>query len=233
LSPTTAWRLCALAGLATLLASTAFGWIPDLKPCGDTGGTGAVMAFELARTPHDLIALFFGETGRACTDRLEAAQVRALWLDSLAFIPSYAAFLALGGLALRPAGARLARAAMIAVLAAALFDQAEGAILSQLVSSPESPPDLFGPLFWAVRAKFALLGLGEILLALLLLRTTWLGRVAAIPLAAGGLVSLRFLFTAPRDPLMMAGHRWAWTALLAVAILAAIRPTLVRRAIPA
>jgi len=233
LSPAGAWRWCVVAGIATLAASTAFGYM-GIKPCGDTGGAGAIIALELVRTPAALAQLFLGYgQGSACSDALAAAQGRALLLDSLAFIPAYGTFLFLAAKALGPAQRRLAWAAMAAVLAAALLDEVEGLILSQLLAIWQSPPDLFDALFWVVQPKFALLGIGEILIAALLLRGTWFARIAALPMLAGGLVSLYFLFANPYDPLMMRGHRWAWTALLIVAILAAIRPSLVARTEPA
>lgn len=229
MSRATAWRLCVVAGLATLLASTAFGWIAGLKACGPTGGAGPIIAFELARTPETLAALFGSEP---CTSTFLAAQRSALWLDSLGFIPAYTAFLALAAWALRGAD-RLGITAVLVFLAAGLCDEIEGAVMFALMDPLPGAPWLFTPLFAAVRTKFALLGLGEVLLGVLLFRGTWLGRIAAVALAAGGLVSLWFLLTAAHDPLMMKAHSYAWTALLLAAIVAAIRPTLVRRAIPA
>ncbi len=67
------------------------------------------------------------------------------------------------------ARAAFSLAAIAALLIAALLDQVEGLILFQLVPHWQSPPDLFGALFLAVRSKFALLGLGELLLAALAL----------------------------------------------------------------
>jgi len=56
-----AWRWCALAGLATLAASTLFGQVPGLAPCGDIGGADPVIALELVRGPADVAALFGSE----------------------------------------------------------------------------------------------------------------------------------------------------------------------------
>ena len=56
-----------------------------------------------------------------------------------------------------------------------------------------------------------------------------IGKIAALPLAGGGLASLWFLFRAPHDPMMMLGHRYAWMALLALAAIGSIRPRWVRR----
>jgi hypothetical protein len=229
LNSATAWRLCALAGLATLLASTAFGWIPGLKACGPSGGAGAIIAFELARGPAALAALFGSEP---CTSTLLAAQRQALWLDELGFIPAYTAFLAIGGWALRRAD-RLAIVTVAIFLIAGICDEIEGVSMFALMNPLPGTAWLFAPLFWAVHIKFALLGLGELLLAAALVRGSWLGRIAAVPMLIGGLMSLWFLFTAAHDPLMMKGHFYAWSALLVAAILAAIRPSLVRGANPA
>jgi hypothetical protein len=173
------------------------------------------------RSPAALAELFGPPS---CSGIFQAAQLRASWWDALAFIPSYAAFLALGALALRGDARRLSLAAIAVLLVAALLDQVEGLILFQLVPHWQSPPDLFGALFLAVRIKFALLGLGSLLLAALAWRGTLIGKIAAVPLAAGGLASLWFLFTAPHDPAMMLGHRFAWMALLALAAIGSINP---------
>jgi hypothetical protein len=208
------------------MASTAFGWIPGLKACGPTGGASPIIAFELARTPDAIAALFGSEP---CTATLLAAQRSALWLDELGFIPAYTAFLALGAWALRRAD-RLAIVTVAIFLIAGLCDEVEGVTMFALMDPLPGTPWLFTPLFWAVRIKFALLGLGELLLAAALARGSWIGRIAALPMLAGGLMSLWFLFTAAHDPLMMKGHFYAWSALLVAAILAAIRPSLVTRA---
>ena len=229
MKPATAWRLCALAGFATLLASTAFGWIAGLAACGPTGGAGPIIAFELARTPETLAALFGSEP---CTARLLAAQRSALWLDMLGFIPAYTAFLALAGWALRGNGRKAALAAVAAAVIAGLCDQIEGVTMFALMDPLPGAPWLFAPLFWAVQTKFALLGVTELLLAVLLLRGRWPALLAGGAMIVNGLIGLLMLFLDPHAPMMMRGHSYAWAALLVVAIVAAIRPALVRRAIP-
>jgi hypothetical protein len=202
---------------------------PRIPLCGPTGGAGAMVALELVRSAADLQSLFGSPS---CSNQHAAAQTAALWWDVLAFIPAYAAFLAFAALALRPGGQRLALAATAMLLLAALLDEVEGLILFGLIADWRNPPDWFDALFWTVRPKFALLSLGELLLVLLLVRGSWLARIAAVPVAGGALLSLYFLFANPRAPLMMQGHRYAWTALLIVSLLAAVRPALVARPEP-
>jgi len=213
-----------VAGLATLAASTGF---PPVDACGPTQGAGPIIALELVRTPAQLAELFGPP---ACSAAFQAAQLRASWWDALAFIPAYAAFLILGALALRNDARRLSTIAVAALLAAALLDQIEGLVLFQLIPNWQSSPDLFGALFFSVRPKFALLGIGSMLLAALAWRGPLLGKIAALPMAAGGIASLWFLFTNPHDPAMMLGHRYAWMALLALAVIGSINRRWVSRA---
>ena len=207
-----------------------FGRIAGLSPCGPSGGAGAVIALELVRSAEQVIALFGSEP---CTGRLIAAQREALWLDLLAFIPAYTAFLALGAVALRRSGLVLALAAMSVFLAAGLLDEIEGLVLFKLLGNLPGTQALYDGLFWTVRPKFALLGLGEIMLAALLWRGPLIGKIASGLLLAGGLASLFFLFNDPHAPAMMKGHSYAWGALLIVALVGAMRPEWVTREAPA
>lgn len=164
-----------------------------------------------------------------CTSRLLAAQRSALWLDMLGFIPAYTIFLIAGVVALRKSSLGLALVAFNLFLFAGALDEIEGAVMFKIMANMPGNPHLFDGLFWTVRPKFALLGLGEILLALMLWRGPLLGKIAAGALLAGGLVSLRYLFFDPHAPAMMRGHTIAWTALLLVALVGAVRPALVMR----
>jgi hypothetical protein len=167
----------------------------------------------------------FGE--EPCRATMIAAQRAGLWLDMAWFIPAYSAFLALAAWALRPVHRSLALAAVVVLLLAGLFDEIEGVALFGILNGFPGDAHWFTPLSLAVHAKFVLLALGELMIAALLVKGTWLARAGAVPVALGGAVALWMILADPRSPLMMQGHRWAWTALLIVAIVAAIRPALV------
>jgi hypothetical protein len=216
-----AWRWSAFAGLATLAVSVMFGRVPGLAPCGPSGGAGAVIALELVRSAADVTALFGSEP---CTSRLIAAQRQALWLDMLAFIPAYLVFLLSAVVALRRASLGLALVAFNLVLIAGALDFVEGLILFKLLGGLPGEERAFTGLFWTVRPKFALLGLAEVMLALMLWRGALAAKVAAGVMAAGGVVALVYLFRAPHDPAMMKGYSVAWGALLVVAGIGALRP---------
>lgn len=203
-----------------------FGHVPGLVACGPGGGAGPVIAFELVRTAEQVAALFGSEP---CTATLVAAQREALWLDMLGFIPAYAAFLALTAFALRRSGLLLALIAMSIFLAAATFDEIEGLVMFRILGAMPGTPALYDALFWTVRPKFALLGLGETLLAVLLWRGAPLAKIASGLLLAGGLASLYFLFNDPHAPAMMKAHSYGWGALLILAAIGAFKPELVGR----
>lgn len=220
-----AWRWCALAGLATLVISMLFGRVPGLVPCGPSGGAGAVIALELARSAADVTALFGGEP---CRSALIAAQRHALWIDMLAFIPAYAVFLLSAVVALRRSGLGLAMLGLNLFMIAATLDWLEGAILFRILGEFPGGERQFMGLFWMVRPKFALLAMGEVLLAVMLWRGALTAKIAAGGIAAGGVVALVYLFKAPHDPAMMRGHLVAWGALLVVAVVGAVRPGVLR-----
>lgn len=198
-----------------------FGRVPGLTPCGDAGGASAVIALELARSAADVSALFGSEP---CTGRLIAAQRQALWLDMLGFIPAYLLFLLSAVVALRRASLGLALLVFNLVMIAGALDFVEGLILFKLLGALPGDERAFTGLFWTVRPKFALLALGEVLLALMLWRGALVAKLAAGVIAAGGVVALVYLFRDPHDPAMMRGHMVAWGALLVAAGVGSVRP---------
>jgi hypothetical protein len=227
LSPRAAWRWCALAGIVTTVASTAFGWIAGLTPCGPTGGLGSIIAFELARSPVEVASIFGTGT---CRETLIAAQIKALWLDGLAFIPSYTAFLALAAFALRHPAPRLARAAILIILGAGLLDEIEGGLLYAILRDLPGSPTLIALLYGEVRAKFALLALGALLIGWLMVRDRRPGMVVAVPVIGGSLFSGALIATNMHAPALMQGYRWSWTALLVAALIGSFWPRAFSRA---
>ncbi|MEG3179141.1 hypothetical protein [Sphingomonas sp. LT1P40] len=198
-----------------------FGRVPNLTPCGPSGGAGAIIALELVRSVSDVTALFGNEP---CTGGLIVAQRQALWLDMLGFIPAYTLFLLGAVVALRRASLGLALVAFNLIMIAGALDFIEGLILFKLLGNLPGDERTFTGLFWTVRPKFALLALGEVMIALMLWRGALAAKIAAGVMAAGGVVALVYLFRAPHDPAMMKGHTVAWGALLVVAAIGALRP---------
>jgi hypothetical protein len=185
------------------------------------------MAFELARSPAE-VATIFG--GGACRSTLAAGQVRGLWLDGLAFIPSYTAFLVLAAMALRRPAPRLALAAIIMVLGAGLLDEIEGGLLYAILRDLPGSPTLIAVLYGEVRAKFALLALGGLLIGWLFVTNRRPGMVAAVPMIGGSMFSGVLIASNMHAPALMQGYRWSWTALLVAALIGSFWPRAFSRA---
>ena len=216
--PRTAWRLSVLAGLIAFACSFAFGKIPGLVACGTFAGSGQlgpILAFELARTPGDVAALF---GSGACLASLIDAQNTGLWLDALGFIPSYTAFLVLAAIA--ASRGRTQRAIVAMLLIAGLSDEIEGMFMWRIMGDlPGTPAQLHG-LWWAVHVKFALLAIGTTLIGLDLIRTTRLWPMLfGLIIAVGGAAAIYGFWSLP-NAMMMAGFTYAWFAILVTAIVA-------------
>lgn len=207
-----------------MACSYAFGRIPGLVACGPTGDNGPIIAWELARTPAEVAALFGVDP---CRSTLIAAQRTALWLDGFGFIPAYTAFLSLAAWA---AAGRRAWPIVTALLVAGVADEVEGVLLfANLAELPGTQPQL-DALFWVVRLKFLLLALATAAIAALL---AWSRRTVAfgfgIVAGFGAIRALLGFFALP-EPRMMQGFTVAWVALLALALVASVAPSLVSRA---
>ena len=220
MTPRTAWRLSALAGLVAFVCSWGFGRIPGLVACGPApGGLSPIIAFELARTPADIATLFGVDP---CRSTLVGAQWTGLWLDGLGFIPSYTAFLVLAAIAASRGRMRVAIVAML--LVAGLSDEVEGLVMGGIMRTLPGTQAQLDQLYWAVHIKFGLLALGTTLIGLAIVRLGGL-----IPLLAGALVWIGGMaaiygFGELPGPVMMQAFTIAWFALLAIAIVAAVDP---------
>lgn len=208
------WIACALIGVVTIAISIGFGMIPNIAGCGDVGRAGSIIAFELVRTPADVAALF-GQP--PCTGPFVEAMRLATWIDALAFIPAYSAFLITGLLALRPNGRIVSLAGIAAILLAALFDEIEGVQLFRIMADlPGRQPviDLLIPL---VRGKFALLGLGALAIGWLLAKPGGVGRITGLLVTIGGALTMVGLYGDDNARFLTLGSAISWLTLLGVA----------------
>ena len=221
-----AWRWCLAAGLVMLACAWGFARIPGLTACGPTGGLGPVIAFELARSPAETMTIF----GTApCRSMLIPAQRLGLLLDALRFIPAYTAFLCLAARAARRA---FAPPVVAALLVAGLLDQIEGGLLFLILRDFPGGEPSYGILFWVVRAKFLLLGLGTLAIAAMLVGWRTMRWFGTILVGLGAVKALEGFFALP-DPGMIRGFTLAWAALLGVAAVGAAFPRLLAAPPPA
>lgn len=209
-----AWAWCVAAGVLAFVASFLFGQVPDLKPCGPSGGLGAVLAFEFVRAPGDVAALFGAEP---CRSALIAAQRTGLLIDGLWFIPAYTAFL---GLAAWASGVAWRRWLIGVLLVAGLSDEVEGLILWTILGGMPGTQGQVDALWWAVHLKFALLAIGTAGVGWAVRQPGW-RRLPGVAIAGAGLFAGLELALG-NVPAMMRGFSLAWFALLACAVWQAV-----------
>lgn len=224
MSPANAWRLCAIIGLPALVVSGMIGRSAGLADCGHPGGLEPVLAFEFVRNAADVGQVLLGGGCRA-------GQAHGLMLDNLLFVPLYTLFVIsaawAAGLA-RGAHRAVTFAAIAVIIVAAASDLIENATLAAILDGGAD----FDRLFWAVRIKFGLIAIGEILIGVLLLRHTVLLRFAGyMVIAAGGAAFITLLLGVPIA--MMKPIALGLILLFCVAIAISVRPSLVADAEPA
>ena len=214
-----AWLACAVAGVLAFAASFLFGRIPELRPCGPSGGLGAVLAFEFARTSADVAALFGAEP---CRSGLIAAQRTAALLDGLWFIPAYTTFLIMAVMASARVGRGWPPAVMLlaSILAFAGFaDEVEGGLLWLILATLPGSETLVAALWWPVHVKFALLAIGTAGIGGQLVghgrRVPF--RASGIGVAIMGAIALLRLVQGEVAGMMLA-FTIGWVGLLAIAI---------------
>ncbi|MDB5673263.1 MAG: hypothetical protein JWM65_245 [Sphingomonas bacterium] len=125
---------------------------------------------------------------------------------------------------------RLAGTAILIVLAAGLLDEIEGGLLYAILRDLPGSPTLIALLYAEVRAKFALLALGALLIGWLMVRDRRPGMVVALPVIGGSLFSGALIATNMHAPSLMLGYRWSWTALLIAALIGSFWPRAFSRA---
>lgn len=218
----TAWRWCAAAGLVAFVCSWLFGRIPGLVACGTPSALGPILTFELVRSPADVAALFGGEP---CRSALIAAQKTGLWLDTLAFIPAYTAFVWLAARALVAMRVMpTARVIVAMLLVGAGCDLIENGLLAHILGGLPGDAATIGVLYWMVRTKFFLLSCATLGMGACLLydHPNWAARIAGGGIGFGGIAGIMGMFHASRD--LILGPTIAWVTLLVVALVVSVLP---------
>jgi hypothetical protein len=219
------WVLAALLGLGTF----AFGiWftrnVPTVSCTGPLPrGVTALGAYQMARTPADIEAVF-GPATDPCRATMVAAMDRANTADLFGFIPTYGAFLAFSLLALARLGAAVARVGLVALVAGLAFDVLETA--TQLRLTHELPGSNAALTALAVGSvgKFAALALAALCAGLAMFaRGGIASRIAGILCVTGAALGAFGLVDVSSRPLLALGNALSWMVMLVYAIVAAIR----------
>ena len=127
-----AWSLCLAAGLVLVGFTILLGSVENMRACDGVTALDPMIRFEWVRTDDDVRALFGEEP---CRSTLAAAMDRSNRIDVFAYIPTFTLFQLLAVWALRRHGRRLAIAAAVAAIVAALCDQAEDQILLAITAA--------------------------------------------------------------------------------------------------
>lgn len=218
-----AHRISLLFGLVILALAVVSGLQQAPPVCGNLkAGYAPIIAFELVRSVTDLHAIF-GNAPGACRSAIAAHMDSINWIDSLAFIPAYGAFLIFFFLGHTTKSRSMSYAAVAIVVIACLADYVENYALFHLSSNPDSPvwiPLLIG----ATETKWV--GLGVAAFAAVLLLEGWLGWAAIVFCGVGLLASLLTLpASATVGPYLSNAIAIGWIFLLAVDGYESFRPS--------
>jgi len=220
------WALCVLFGAAVIAFGVWFGGVIPNRTCSGPlpAGVSALLAYQLARTPADIEAVF-GPAGDPCRAAMIAAMDRANTVDLLGFIGTYSAFLACFFLALWRAGAGgVARLGLAAVGAALTFDVIETA--TQLHITTALPGTSVSLTLLAIGSTGKYLCLVVVCLcagAAMIARGKWVARLAGTACLVGGLLDVAGLAFAALRPALSAGNAVAWLVILLYAAACAWR----------
>ncbi|UVO55567.1 hypothetical protein [Sphingomonas sp. SUN039] len=206
----TRWRWAALAAVATILTGLSFGLVPASDACR------AVAAhpwaeFQQVATPHAATTLI---------DACGAGRLRSgMWIDALAFIPVYAAFLLASLWAARPQ--HLVGLAMVALLSVGVFaDQIEGFRLLAMIDANGGTTAMVAAANRATFAKelFLAAATGAVGLAVFGMRD-WRRYAGALVVAGAAIVVVALFTHRPTAPVMLV----LWLTLAVVALTGALR----------
>ncbi len=208
----TLWRWAAVAALLTIAVALAFAAVPDIDACG---ASGSWVAFQKIASVTAVDAMI----RPGCAETFVPALRQSMWLDSLAFIPVYGAFLALVLVALRPL--RFFWPAGIALLGIGMVaDQIEGFRLLVILDTLPGTQVMIDSANAATFAKKICLSLVTLLIGLVLVRERGAVRLLGAISALGGLaVTLATLggpFGNAGEPISQYGLLIAWLALAIV-----------------
>jgi hypothetical protein len=220
------WILCTLCGAGVLAFAVWFGGVIPARTCSGPlpRGVSALLAYQLARTPADVEAVF-GAAGSPCRATMVTVMDRANTVDLTGFIVTYTAFLACFFLALRRIRAdAIARLGLAAVFAAALFDVLETA--TQLHITDRLPGSAAALMLLTIGSRGKFLALAVVCVCAGLatfVRGRPVGRAAGVLCMAGGLLVIGGLLSVPARAALTAGNAIAWIVMLLYAAQAALR----------
>jgi hypothetical protein len=225
--PRAAFRISFAAGLLVLAVTLFSTTQAPVQPCGNLPQNYApIIAFELARSPADLAAIFGSQEPcrSAVVERMDAINL----VDVLVYIPVYGLFMAFFFLGMRGRHAALGTLGLRIVVSAALGDYAENACLMNLTPQLDPGSLWFTLLPWATGIKWLGLGVAAAIAAAILVKSPgarlW-NYLAALLCAAAFLSTVAAIAVPARfGPLVSLGVGLSWLVYLITAGAASFRP---------
>lgn len=224
--PRAAFRISFAAGLL-VLAVTLFSTTQEpVRPCGNLPQNYApIIAFELARSPADLDAIFGSQepcrTG--VIERMDAINL----VDVLVYIPVYGVFMAFFFLGMRGRHASLGTLGFRIAVIAALGDYAENACLMNLTPQLDPASIWFTLLPWATGIKWLGLGVAGAIAAAIYVKSSgarvWNYLAALLCVAAFLSTAAAIAAPAMFGPLVSLGVGLSWLVYLVTAGAASFR----------
>ena len=214
-------RLTAATGVLTLAITATFQMLPEVIAAGACWVPNKVLAFELARTPAQMLAVFGGD---ACRLPIATAMDAVNTLDVWGYIPSYTAFgicaaIYLGGQVRQP----LVLAAIGVALVALAGDYLETLTLLQITQDLDGSADLLARSSLGAWIKFGALALHAFLLSRICMasetRRPILAMLLLLPIVGTAFAAV----DNSRSYLITGAFALSWTPLLLVALRDAVR----------
>jgi hypothetical protein len=169
--PRAAFRISFAAGLLVLAVTLLGATQEPVPPCGNLPQNYApIIAFELARSPADLEAIF--GTQEPCRSGVVAKMDAINLVDVLVYIPAYGVFMAFFFLGMRGRNAALGTLGFRVAVVAALGDFAENACLMNLTPALDPSSTWFAVLPWATGVKWLGLGVAGAIAASIFVKST-------------------------------------------------------------
>jgi hypothetical protein len=225
--PRAAFRISFAAGLLVLAVTLFSATQAPVQPCGNLPQNYApIIAFELARSPADLDAIFGTQEPCRTTvvERMDAINL----VDVLVYIPVYGVFMAFFFLGMRGRHASLGTLGFRIAVAAALGDFAENACLMNLTPQLDPASIWFTLLPWATGIKWLGLGVAGAIAAAIFVKSSGarLWNYLAALLCAAAFLSTVAAIAAPAmfGPLVSLGVGLSWLVYLVTAGAASFRP---------
>ena len=224
--PRAAFRISFATGLL-VLAVTLFSLTQEpVQPCSNLPQNYApIIAFELARSPADLEAIFGSQ--EPCRAGVVARMDAINLVDMLVYIPVYGVFMAFFFLGMRGRHASLGTLGFRVAVSAALGDYAENACLMNLTPQLDPASIWFTLLPWATGIKWLGLGVAGAIAAAIYVQSSGarLWNYLAALLCAAAFLSTAAAIAAPAmfGPVVSLGVGLSWLVYLITAGAASFR----------